>query len=96
MQAREAPLDVEVAIVGGGPAGLATALFVRELEPELAKGLIVLEREEYPREKICAGAVGARALRLLSLIGARPEVPHVTIRAIEARTSYATSRSSSA
>ena len=46
MQAREAPLDVEVAIVGGGPAGLATALFVRELEPELAKGLIVLEREE--------------------------------------------------
>ncbi len=92
MQAREAPLDVEVAIVGGGPAGLATALFVRELEPELAKGLIVLEREQYPREKICAGAVGARALRLLSLIGARPEVPHVTIRAIEARTRYGSVR----
>lgn len=79
-----------VAIVGGGPAGLSTALFLRALAPAIARDTIVLERGFYPREKICAGAVGARALSLLDEIGARPDVPHVDIRGISATTRFGT------
>lgn len=82
-------LDVEFLVVGGGPAGISTALFLQELDPDAAKNMLVLERETYPREKICAGAVGGRGLRLLDMIGCRPdEVPHVTIRAVKARTMF--------
>ncbi len=54
-------------IVGGGPAGLSTALHLRTLAPSLP--ITVLEREHYPREKICAGAIGGRALPLLASLG---------------------------
>jgi len=38
----------EVAIVGGGPAGLATGLFLIDAEPSLAEDIVVLEKEKYP------------------------------------------------
>jgi menaquinone-9 beta-reductase len=74
-----------VVVVGGGPAGIATALFAAHAEPRLREGLVVLERERYPREKYCAGAVGARADRLLGSIGVTVEVPSVPIEGIAFR-----------
>ncbi|HEU4536701.1 MAG TPA: FAD-dependent monooxygenase [Polyangiaceae bacterium] len=68
--------DHELVIVGGGPAGLATALFLAQHAPALAARTLVVERERYPREKVCAGAVGARAERALEAIGVRVDVPH--------------------
>ncbi len=59
----------EIAIVGGGPAGVSTALHLLELAPALARRCILLERAYYPRDKPCAGAIGARALPLLSALG---------------------------
>jgi flavin-dependent dehydrogenase len=88
-------VDVELAIVGGGPAGLATALFLRELAPDLARGTVLLERARYPREKICAGAVAGRALSLLRTIDALPDVPHVEVRGLLLRTRYGESRAES-
>jgi flavin-dependent dehydrogenase len=43
--------------------------------------MVVLEKEHYPRDKYCAGAIGARALRLLEAIGVRVDVPSVKINA---------------
>lgn len=71
--------DCDLVIVGGGPAGLSTALFLTHHHPHLRERVLVLERERYPREKICAGAVGARADRLLASIGVRVSVPSVPI-----------------
>lgn len=88
-------MDVELAIVGGGPAGLATALFLRELAPDLARGTVLLERASYPREKICAGAVSGRALSLLRTIDALPDVPHVEVRGLLLRTRFGESRAES-
>lgn len=57
----------DLAIVGGGPAGISTALHVHAAAPHLR--IVVLEKERYPRDKICAGAIGARAFRILERIG---------------------------
>jgi flavin-dependent dehydrogenase len=73
---------VEVAIVGGGPAGIATALFLAHAAPELRERIVVLEKERYPREKYCAGALGGRADTLLGTIGAVVDVPSVPIRGV--------------
>ncbi len=75
--------DVDLVIVGGGPAGIATALHVQATAPSTR--LVVLEAETYPREKICAGGVGARALRVLEKIGVTVDVPHVPIHAVAVR-----------
>jgi flavin-dependent dehydrogenase len=75
-------LDAEVCIVGGGPAGICTALFALAEAPRLRDRIVVLEKERYPREKICAGAIGARADRLLDTIGARVAVPSAEVRGI--------------
>jgi flavin-dependent dehydrogenase len=74
---------VDVVIVGGGPAGISTALHVHASAPELA--MVVLEKQRYPREKICAGGVGARAFRILDKIGVNVDCPMVPIDALALR-----------
>ena len=66
-------------IVGGGPAGLATALFLCHADPSRRGRVVVLEKERYPRDKFCAGAIGARADQLLARIGVTVDVPSVAI-----------------
>jgi flavin-dependent dehydrogenase len=80
-------LDLDLVIVGGGPAGIATGLFLLAAAPHRASRVVVLEKERYPREKICAGAVGARADRLLATIGLRVDVPSVGVRGLSVVTS---------
>ncbi len=71
--------DMEVVIVGGGPAGLTTALSIARHAPALRGRIVVLERATYPREKICAGAVSGRAWNTLASLGAEPRVPAVPV-----------------
>lgn len=73
-----------VAIVGGGPAGTSTALFLAHHAPELRGRILVIEKERYPREKFCAGAVGARADALLATIGVTIDVPSAPIGGLKA------------
>ncbi len=75
-------MDLDLAIVGGGPAGIATALFFAGAAPHRRDRILVLEKEHYPREKVCAGAVGARADRLLATLGVRVDVPSVAVRGL--------------
>jgi flavin-dependent dehydrogenase len=77
--------QVDVVIVGGGPAGISTALHLQRASPWLASRTVVLEKQRYPREKICAGAIGGRGLRALEAIGAEVDVPMVPFDAIALR-----------
>lgn len=79
--------DCDVAIVGGGPAGIATALFAVEADASLRDRLVVLEKARYPREKICAGAIGGRADRLLATIGVTVDVPSAPVSGLSIRAS---------
>ena len=71
--------ETAVLIVGGGPAGVATALFLSNAAPALTDRIVIVEKETYPREKFCAGAIGTRGDRLLSSIGITVDVPSVPI-----------------
>lgn len=77
--------ELETIIVGGGPAGIATALFLANADPKLTERIVVLEKERYPREKFCAGGIGARADRLLARAGVVVDVPSVEISSIALR-----------
>jgi flavin-dependent dehydrogenase len=76
---RAGPREADVVIVGGGPAGLATALFLCHADPARRGRVVVLEKERYPRDKFCAGAIGARADQLLARVGVTVDVPSVPI-----------------
>jgi len=72
-------MTADVVVVGGGPAGTTTALALADASPALAARVVILEKARYPRDKPCAGALGARGDRLLAGIGVRAHVPSVVI-----------------
>src|ERR1017187_7948049 len=76
---------VEIVIVGGGPAGLTTALAVVQADPRLRDRVVVLEKGTYPRDKYCAGAIGARGEKILEGLRAAPDVPSVPISGMSFR-----------
>lgn len=76
----------DVAIVGGGPAGLSTALFLAYASPALSDRIVVLEKKTFPRDKICGGAIGARADALLASIDVRVDVPSAVIDGLSIQT----------
>lgn len=55
----------DVIVIGGGPAG---AIAARELARRGARVLLV-ERESFPRAKVCGGCLNGRALDALSSVG---------------------------
>jgi flavin-dependent dehydrogenase len=56
---------------------------VRHAAPHLT--MVVLEKETYPREKICAGGVGGRVFKLLGKLGVEVDCPKVHLEAIALR-----------
>jgi menaquinone-9 beta-reductase len=73
---------VDVAIVGGGPAGSACAAFCA------AAGLrtLVLEREKFPREKVCGDCINPACwlvLEKLDLAEQIRDLPHAALSAVE-------------
>jgi flavin-dependent dehydrogenase len=75
--------QVDLLVVGGGPSGISTALHVQAAAPSLS--MVVLEKERYPREKICAGGIGARAFKILDKLGVTVDCPMVKLDAIALR-----------
>jgi flavin-dependent dehydrogenase len=73
--------NATILIVGGGPGGLSTALHLTRLDPRLASRILILEKERYPRPKLCAGGLTADAETLLERLGLDlNEIPRVDVK----------------
>ena len=71
-------MDYDILILGGGPSGLSTALHLARLNTHLTSRILILEKEQYPRFKLCAGGLVIDAERILEGLGLDVrEVPHV-------------------
>src|SRR6202040_2167899 len=73
---------VDVAIVGGGPAGSACAAFCA------AAGLrtLVLERQKFPREKVCGDCINPACWPVLEKLELAEQIrnsPHGLLNAVE-------------
>ncbi|MBK6792717.1 MAG: NAD(P)/FAD-dependent oxidoreductase [Anaerolineales bacterium] len=71
-------MEKDILIIGGGPSGLSTALHLVKLAPHLTDRILILEKEKYPRLKLCAGGLVLDAENILQALGLdASEVPHV-------------------
>ncbi len=74
-----------IVIVGSGPAGVATALFLQRLDAELAAEAVVLEKAAHPRDKVCAGGVIPHTLECLRELEIELSVPAVAVHRARVR-----------
>ena len=71
-------MDHNVIIIGGGPGGLSTALHLHRIAPHLTPRILILEKEHYPRPKLCAGGLTIDAEVILERLGLDiNDIPHV-------------------
>src|SRR5882724_2609761 len=79
-QPTEAPaIRADVAIIGAGPAGLATAIHLGQLGVErvvvvdrhdFPREVVVVDRHDFPRDKTCGSAVSPKGIAVLNELGA--------------------------
>jgi geranylgeranyl reductase family protein len=55
-------IEAEVAIIGAGPAGTATAAYLGQLG---VKDVVLLDKHPFPRDKTCASGVSPNGVRVL-------------------------------
>ena len=64
------PTEVDVAIVGGGPAGAAAAHYLASR----GHSVLVCEKKSFPREKTCGDGLTPRAVKALEALGLAAEL----------------------
>ena len=82
------PKEVDVIIIGAGPAGLSTALHLLQIDPSWADRLLVLEKETHPRHKLCAGGVTRLGFEILEGLGIPMPLPLPQVFVDEAHLVY--------
>jgi len=69
----------EIIIVGGGPAGISTWLHLNRIAPDLASKTVLIEKEKYPRDKLCGGGLGGWTDYVLKKLDVNLDIPFLPI-----------------
>ncbi len=75
--------ELDIVIVGGGPAGLSTWLHLHSEDPRLAARTLLIEKAVYPRDKLCGGGIVPQADQVLRDLGVGLRVPSVLIQHVD-------------
>lgn len=67
-------------IIGSGPAGTASALFLHRQNPQLAREALIIEKAQHPRPKVCAGGLIPHTLECLHELDLPLSVPNVAVQ----------------
>ncbi|MBE2202010.1 MAG: FAD-dependent monooxygenase [Anaerolinea sp.] len=78
--------QVDVLIVGSGPAGTSTALHLLQHDPAWAGRMIVVDKATHPREKLCGGGITHLGQNILAQLGL--EIAPKTFAIREVRLTY--------
>ena len=71
--------EIDLIIIGSGPAGMSAALHLVKADPAWSKRLLILEKARHPRAKICGGGITRLGDRVLADLGLAVETPHIPI-----------------
>ena len=71
--------NYEIIIAGAGPAGSAAALRLSKLDPALTNRILLVDKEIFPRPKLCAGAISDDGLHVLEELSVGLTVPTVSV-----------------
>jgi geranylgeranyl reductase family protein len=74
--------QIDVLIVGSGPAGMSTALHLVKANPAWAERVVVVDKAVHPREKLCGGGVTQLGEAVLTRLGLPFEPAHVPVREV--------------
>jgi flavin-dependent dehydrogenase len=70
---------IDICIIGAGPSGIATAAALIKLRPNLREHLVILEKAEHPRHKLCGGGLTPWADVLLRELELEAKVPSLPV-----------------
>src|SRR5512142_467342 len=71
--------ESDILIVGAGPAGSAAAIQIANLDPDLARRTVVIDKAVFPRPKLCGGGITSHADGLLKQLYVSADVPSIPI-----------------
>src|ERR1700710_2261157 len=71
VHANQSAIRADVAIIGAGPAGLATAVHLGQLG---VGRVVIVDRMDFPRDKTCGSAVSPKGCIVLDELGVREAV----------------------
>ena len=78
--------EYDLMIVGSGPAGVSTWLYLNKYRPELASHTLIIEKEKHPREKLCGGALQNSFInKFLNDVHISLTIPKVEIDSIQVK-----------
>jgi len=77
--------DWAIMIIGAGPAGISTWLHLQKYAPHLASRTLVIEKAVFPRDKLCAGAVGGWSAHVLEHLEVELDIPSLFVSDLEFR-----------
>lgn len=78
-------MNCTIMIVGGGPAGASTWLHLHKYAPHLAEQTILIDKQFFPRDKLCAGALNTWSMDTLDHLGVGLDFSSLSISHVEFR-----------